>query len=208
MRAGVDAEHEGRGTRGRDAGEFVLARGELRDQFGGQVRLADVLGVVRGEMIPREAEGTDPQFGSIVDLTVGVQDRMAGGGGAADGVVLESRGRGAVGWELFEGGVQGADGGHASGGFEAGGGPNVEGEAGARGFFGVGHVPVITLHGGNFVVKLDLEMRFVDFYYFSCRYHTTVVVARLPLLAKDDFAAASYEANLQRSSSRYDTLRR
>lgn len=147
VRAGIDAEDEGRRTRGRNAGKFVFARCELRDQFCGQVRLADVLGVVRGEMIPRQAEWADPQLGSIVDLAVGVQDRMAGGGGAADGVVLEGRGWGAVGRELFEGSVEGADGGDASRGFEARGGPNVEREASACGFFGVGHVPVIALHG-------------------------------------------------------------
>lgn len=67
-------------------------------------------------------------------------------GGTADGVVLECRwGRGGGG-KLFEGGVECSYGGDAAGGFEAGGGPAVEGEAGAGCFFGVVYVPVLFLH--------------------------------------------------------------
>ena len=71
---------------------------------------------------------------------------MTRGGRASDGIVLEGGGRRARGGQLFERRDEGADGGDAAGGFEAGGGPAVEGEAGAAGFFGGGYVPVFV-HG-------------------------------------------------------------
>ena len=147
MRAGINAKYKRRGTRRRNTRQFVLAATELRNELRRQIRLANVLRIMRWEMIPRQAKGTDPQFGPKIDLTVGIQDCMASGGGAADGVVLQCRGWGAVGWEFFEGGVERADGSDAAGGFEAGGRPAMEGEAGAGGFLGVAHVPVFSLHG-------------------------------------------------------------
>ena len=87
--ARVDAEQEGRRSGRRDAGKLVLARGVLRDELGGEVGLADVLAVVRGEVIPREAERTNPKLGAEVHLAVRVEDGVARGRAAADGVVLE-----------------------------------------------------------------------------------------------------------------------
>ena len=71
---------------------------------------------------------------------------MACGRGASDGVVLQCRGRGAVGRELLERGVERANGGDASGGLETVGGPTVEAEAGARLLLGGGDVPMLALH--------------------------------------------------------------
>lgn len=97
-------------------------------------------------MIPRQAERTDPELRPEVDLAERVEDGVAGGRGAADGVVLEGGGRGGRGGQFLEGGVEGADGSDASSGFETGGGPAVEGEAGSGRFFRVGYVPVLLLH--------------------------------------------------------------
>jgi len=155
--ARVDAEDERGRARRRDGRQLVLARGELRYQFRGQVRLGDVLGVVRREVVPRQAEGADPQFGAVVDLAVRVEDDVARGGRAADWIVGQRRGRGAVGRELLERGVTGADGGDAAGRLEAGGGPAVEGEPGARLLLGGGDVPVLALHGSALVPKKVVE---------------------------------------------------
>ena len=152
MHTSVNAEYKRRRTRGWNAGQFVLARGKLGNQFGGEIRLADILGIVRWKMIPRQAKWTDPQLGTVVYLTIGIQHRMASGGGASNGIVLKGGRGSAVGRELFEGGVERADGGDAAGGFEAGGRPTVEGEAGSAGLFRVSDVPVLALHLGVWLV--------------------------------------------------------
>lgn len=79
---------------------------------------------------------------------------MACGRGASDRVVLQCRGRGAVGRELLERGVERANGGDASSGLETVGGPTVEAEAGARLLLGGGDVPMLALHSFEILILL------------------------------------------------------
>lgn len=151
MNTRIHTKQKTRRTRHRHARQLVLATHKLRNQLGRQIRLADILGVMRRKVIARQTKRTHPQLGAEVDLAVRIEDGVTSGRGAADGVVLEGRGGGGGGGQLFEGGVERADGGDAAGGFEAGGGPAVEGEAGAGRFFGVGYVPVLFLHRGGLV---------------------------------------------------------
>ena len=145
--ARVDAEQKGRRTRRGDAGQLVLARGVLRDELGGEVGLADVLAVVGGEVIPRQAERAHPQLGAEVHLAVRVEDGVARGRAAADGIVLEGLRRGAGRRQLLEGRHQGADGSDAAGRLQPARRPAVEGEAGAALLLRRGHVPRLLLHG-------------------------------------------------------------
>ena len=151
VHARVEAEDEGGRAGVRDARQLVLARRELGHELGGQGHLRSVLGVVRREVIAGEAEGARPQLRAVIDLAVRIQHRVAGGGRAADGIVLQSHGGGAVGRELLEGGVQGADGGDASRRLEAGRRPAVEGEAGTALLLALGDVPVlVSLHDDRY----------------------------------------------------------
>ena len=161
MNTRIDAKHKARRPRHRHTGQLILATDKLRNQFGRQILLADILGVMRGEMIPRQTERTDPQLRPKVHLTVRIEDGVTCGRGAADGIVIEGGGGGGRGGQFLEGGtaggasgrgcgvvgggVEGADGSDASCGFETGGGPAVEGEAGSGCFFRVVY-PVLLLH--------------------------------------------------------------
>ncbi len=71
---------------------------------------------------------------------------MASGSRATHRIVLQCRGRGAVGRELLKWGVERADGGDTARGLETIGGPTVEAEAGARLLLGGGDVPMLALH--------------------------------------------------------------
>ena len=151
MNTGVHTKQKaGRACHGHTR-QLVLAADKLRNQLGRQIRLADILGVMRREVIPRQTEGTHPQLGAKVDLAVGIEDGVTRGGGAANGIVLQRGGRRGGGGKLLEGRVQRAYGGHAAGGFEPRGGPAVEGQAGSRCFFSVRHVPVLLLLHGQLV---------------------------------------------------------
>ena len=48
--------------------ELVLDSGELRNEFGRQIMLADVLRIVRGEVVALHAEGARPELGAVVHL--------------------------------------------------------------------------------------------------------------------------------------------
>mmetsp|Transcript_2902 Transcript_2902/g.4218 ORF Transcript_2902/g.4218 Transcript_2902/m.4218 type:complete len:272 (+) Transcript_2902:1425-2240(+) len=134
--------------------QLILHRGELRNEFRGQVLLGDILGIMSGELIPRRTKGTHPEFAPKVDLTVRVEDGTAGGGGAADWVVGEGWGC-SVG-ERGEWGVECSQWGDDAGCLEAGGGPGLEGEASAVCCFQRCHVPVLILHGAVVIVFLVL----------------------------------------------------
>ena len=147
--AGVDDEEEGGRAGVGDRGQLVLRRAVLRDDLGGEVGFADVLGVVGGEVVAGQAERAGPELAAEVDLAVRVEDRLAGRGGAADGIVLEGRGRGAGGRKLAERAVERPHRRHAAGRLEARRRPAVEGQAGPRRLLRRGHVPRLVLHGGS-----------------------------------------------------------
>lgn len=77
--AGVDDEQEHwrqRCWRSRGSGDEVLDGGALCEELGGHVVLGDA-GVVRGEVVAREAERADPDLGGEVDTGEGVEERRA-----------------------------------------------------------------------------------------------------------------------------------
>ena len=75
VEASVDDIEEDGGDLG-GAGEGVLDRRVLGEEFGGKVVVGDVL-VVGREGVALEAEGADPELAAHVDLAVGIKDRAA-----------------------------------------------------------------------------------------------------------------------------------
>lgn len=111
---GVDDEHENRRRRrrrggvGGGGGLVVLDGGVLGEELGGEVFVGDG-GVVEGEVVALEAEGTDPDLGGEVDDGEGVEDGSAGAA-AERGVGEDRHGR-----EGLQGSVDGRDGDDAVG---------------------------------------------------------------------------------------------
>jgi len=146
MTADIHHEQKRRRTRIRNTRQLILRR--WKHQLRRQILLVDILRVQRGEVVPAGAKGADPEFGAEIHLAVRVEDGLACDGGAADRFVGEGGGWGGCGGEFGDGGDEGAEGGGEACGFEAGGGPGVEGEAGSVGLFEGGYVPPLILHFG------------------------------------------------------------
>lgn len=108
-------------------GQLILTSRVLRNELSGQVGLADILCIVRREVITRQTERTGPQLRHEIHLTVRIEHGATLVAHASDGLVLEGNLGHIVGRYLLKRGVEAAQRRHAACSFDTAAGPALEG---------------------------------------------------------------------------------